>query len=86
MVDLARRLWSIFIPGFIACVLGIVQSLIWLDGKWYQNLVSISLGFLALICLILGGITLFYDVRDTLRKEKKAKEPSVYEKGGLRII
>jgi len=83
MLDLARRLWTIFIPAFFACAVGIVEALARLNDKWYQNLISISLAILALICLIIGGTALFYDARDTYRKCKKSKEPSKYENHGV---
>lgn len=86
MLDFARRTWKIFIPAFAVLIVGSVSALIWLDGKWYHYLISISLAILALIALIIGLIAFIYDFKDTHRKDKEAKAPSVYEKEGLKFL
>jgi membrane protein YdbS with pleckstrin-like domain len=73
MLELARRLWSICIPAFAVLAVGGCAPLYYLDGKWYQLLVSILLWFLALMCLILAVITLTYDFKITRRKCYKEK-------------
>lgn len=69
MVELARRIWSILIPAFVGLIGISLYTIYWLDGKWYQALVSISLAILALICLVIGVIMLIYDFKTTWRKE-----------------
>jgi uncharacterized membrane protein len=73
MLEFARRLWSICIPAFAVLAVGGCAPLYYLDGKWYQYLVSIILWFLALTCLIIVIITLTYDLRVTWRKYYKEK-------------
>jgi membrane protein YdbS with pleckstrin-like domain len=73
MLEFARRLWSICIPAFAVLVVGGCAPLYYLDGKWYQLLVSIIVWFLALICLIIAIITLNYDFRITWQKYYKEK-------------
>jgi hypothetical protein len=75
MFELARRFWSIYIPAFAVFAVGGCAPLYYLDGKWYQVLISITLWTLALFCLIISIITLNYDFRVTWRRHKKEQIP-----------
>ena len=77
VLELARRLWQIFVPAFAILAVGGCAPLYYLDGKWYQLLVSITLWFLALICLIIAVIALTYDIKDTRRKDYEEKHREV---------
>ncbi len=63
MKEIARMLWTICFPAFIALILGMVQVLIFLEGKSYQKSVLILLASLALLCLTIGIIMLIYDFK-----------------------
>ena len=82
MLEFARRVWQIFIPAFAVLIVGSVSALIWLGNTWYHYLVSMVLAILAVIALIIGVVAFICDFKDTRRKDKEAKEPSVYEKRG----
>jgi hypothetical protein len=73
MLEFSKRCWQVFFPLFAAFLLGSLQSLIWLNGKWYQNLISISLAFLALVALVIAIIAFVYDIRDIRKKDKEQK-------------
>ena len=74
MQEFSKRCWQVFFPLFVAFLLGSLQSLLWLNDKWYQNFVSISLAFLALVALVISVIAFVYDFKDTRKKEQKDKE------------
>lgn len=73
MHQYARRIWSILIPVFFVILLGMVQVLITLDGKWYQSLVLIILGIVSLICLVIAIVALTYDTKTTFREHRSRK-------------
>ena len=73
MLELSKRCWQVFLPLFAVFLLGSLQSPIWLNGKWYQNLFTILLASLALVAFVIAVIALFHDIRDTLKKDKEHK-------------
>lgn len=84
MLELYKRAWQVFFPLF-AVFIGLALNG-WIFLKNYHVPITIILLFFALICLVIGIITFVYDIRDARRKDKKAKAPSGYEKGGGDII
>jgi len=73
MQEFSKRCWQVFFPLFVAFLLGSLQSLLWLNDKWYQNLVSISLASLALVSLVIAITAFVYDIRDIRKKDKERK-------------
>ena len=86
MLELSRQLWQIFAPSFAVLAVGGCAPLYYLDGKSYQLLISIILWSLSFVFLIVAAIALAYDIKDTLKKHKAARAPSVYEKRGPLIF
>jgi|WetSurMetagenome_2_1015567.scaffolds.fasta_scaffold121874_3 hypothetical protein len=79
MLELVRRIWITFLSVFAVLAVGGCAPLYYLDGKKYQLLLSIVLWSLALICLVVAIIALTNDIKDTRKKDKEAKAPSIYE-------
>ncbi len=67
MLEFARRIWSILIPAFVGLIGISLYTVYWLNGEWYQGIVSISLAILALISLVTGIWALVYDFKKTWR-------------------
>ena len=86
MLDFYKRIWQIFIPVFGALLVGVVGTIIWLDDRWYMPLMAITLTAIAIIFLAFGLISLINDFKDSRRREKEAKAPSVYEERGLHSL
>jgi len=73
MNQYSRRLWSICLPAFVGIIGISLYTVSWLDGKYYQELVSISLAILALICFIITIYALSYDTKTTFHKHRLFK-------------
>jgi len=86
MLGMYKSLWKVLIPAFAILIVGAEQPLIFLEGKWYMPYLAGSLAFLALLCGVAGIISLIKNIQDERQKEKKAKEPSVYEERGTREL
>jgi hypothetical protein len=69
MKEIARRLWEICFSAFVVLIVGSTAPLYYLNGKWYQYLVSFFLVFLALVCLVISIVAFRYDFKHTWGKE-----------------
>jgi hypothetical protein len=86
MLELARRLWSIFIPAFAVLTVGGFAPFYYLEGDSYKLLIAIILWSLAFVCLVIAVIALWYDIADTIKKHREANAPSIYEDHGITAI
>jgi succinate dehydrogenase hydrophobic anchor subunit len=73
MLEFSKQYWRVFLSLFAVFLVGSIQPLIWLNGKWYQNWAFISLAFLALVTFVIAVIGLVYVIRDTRKKDKERK-------------
>jgi len=74
MLGLYKRSWKVFFPVSAILVIGMVQTLFYLGGQPYENLVLSLLGFLASATLIVGIIAYVYDRIDAGRIDARRKE------------
>ncbi len=81
MLDLSKRWGPYFLGAFVVLLGGALQT--WIFFKDYRVLATVILLILAMFCLMATILALVYDIKDARRKDKKAKEPSVYEKKGM---
>ena len=79
MLDFCRRRWKAFFAGFLTSLGLCIQVIIVLSDKWYMNALAISLGVLALICLIVALIGVYYDCQDFRREAKKIKADKMHK-------
>jgi uncharacterized membrane protein len=69
MQAIARRLWTAFLSGFFACILGDIQVLIFYNGK-YLIPTLIFILVLAVICLGIAVAMFIYDVKHIHKRYK----------------
>jgi len=90
MLDFYRRAWYILGLLFATFLAASIQLLIYLDQTQHPNSyilpIAIALASFAFVTFILTMICLLKDYRESRRKDKEAKAPSVYEKRGPTIL
>ncbi len=68
MKEIARTVWTVCIPAFVALILGIIPILVYFEGKSYLNLLLILLGMFAIAFLTIAIIAFLYDFKHTWKK------------------
>jgi uncharacterized membrane protein len=69
MKEIARIVWSVGFPVFAVFAVGATTPYCFLQGEWYEYLISGLLALMAIICLIISIYAFIYDYRQTWLKE-----------------
>jgi tellurite resistance protein TehA-like permease len=85
MLELARRIWQIFIPAFAVLAGSGVAAFYYFDGKDYQLTFAITLWSFASFFFLIGMIAFICDCVNVYKKHYE-RTHSIYEKRGPLIF